>query len=111
MKKNLFITLRNLPFFVVTGNNFHVRTFFLLVDLRYGDFKPIVHDWIRSFSCRPCTSETTVSLACAAGGIVRVQFWRRSRDPKKGVGTRHLKYRLPENPGILNSPHTSVRGN
>ena len=30
---------------------------------------------------------------------------------KKGVGTRRLKYRLPENPGILNSPHTSVRGN
>ena len=30
---------------------------------------------------------------------------------KKGVWTRRLKYRLPENPGILNSPHTSVRGN
>ena len=30
---------------------------------------------------------------------------------KKGVGTRRLKYRLPENPGILNGPHTSVRGN
>ena len=30
---------------------------------------------------------------------------------KKGVGTRRLKYRLPENPGILNSPHTSVRRN
>ena len=30
---------------------------------------------------------------------------------KKGVGTRRLKYRLPENPGILNSPHTSVRVN
>ena len=30
---------------------------------------------------------------------------------KKGVGTRRLKYRLPENPGILNSPHTRVRGN
>ena len=30
---------------------------------------------------------------------------------KKGVGTRWLKYRLPENPGILNGPHTSVRGN
>ena len=30
---------------------------------------------------------------------------------KKGVGTRRLKYGLPENPGILNSPHTSVRGN
>ena len=28
---------------------------------------------------------------------------------KKGVGTRQLKYRLPENPGILNRPHTSVR--
>ena len=51
------------------------------------------------------------SLACAAGGIVRLKFWRSSRDPKKGVGTRLLKYRLPENPGILNSPHTSVRGN
>ena len=41
----------------------------------------------------------------------RLKFWRRSRVPKKGVGTRRLKYRLPENPGILNSPHTSVRGN
>ena len=30
------------------------------------------------------------------------------RSKKKGVGTRRLKYRLPENPGILNSPHTSV---
>ena len=30
---------------------------------------------------------------------------------KKGVGTRRLKYRLPENAGVLNSPHTSVRGN
>ena len=30
---------------------------------------------------------------------------------KKGVGTRWLKYRLPENPGILNSPHISVRRN
>ena len=27
---------------------------------------------------------------------------------KKEVGTRRLKYRLQENPGILNSPHTSV---
>ena len=41
----------------------------------------------------------------------RLKFWRRSRVPKKGVGTRRLKYRLPENPGILNGPHTSVRGN
>ena len=41
----------------------------------------------------------------------RLKFWRRSRVPKKGIGTRRLKYRLPENPGILNSPHTSVRGN
>ena len=30
---------------------------------------------------------------------------------KEGVGMRWLKYCLPENPGILNSPHTSVRGN
>ena len=30
---------------------------------------------------------------------------------KKGVGTRRLKYRLPENPGTLNSPHTSARRN
>ena len=30
---------------------------------------------------------------------------------KEGVATRRLKYRLPENPGILNSPHTSVRRN
>ena len=30
---------------------------------------------------------------------------------KKGVGTRWLKYHLAENAGILNSPHTSVRGN
>ena len=42
----------------------------------------------------------------------RLKFWRRSRVPKKkGVGTRRLKYRLPENPCILNGPHTSVRGN
>ena len=33
------------------------------------------------------------------------------RSKKKGVGTRRLKYRLPENLGILNSPHTSVGGN
>ena len=30
---------------------------------------------------------------------------------KEGVGTRRLKYRLPENPSILNSPHSSVRTN
>ena len=30
---------------------------------------------------------------------------------KKGVGTKLLKYRLPENPGSLSSPHTSVRRN
>ena len=30
---------------------------------------------------------------------------------KKGVGTRSLKYCLPENSRILNSPHTSVRRN
>ena len=41
----------------------------------------------------------------------RLKFWPRSRVPKKRVGTRRLKYRLPENPGILNGPHTSVRGN
>ena len=50
-----------------------------------------------------------------AGGIV----WVRDESvgsgavfQKKGVGTSwRLKYRLPENPGILNSPHTSVRRN
>ena len=41
----------------------------------------------------------------------RLKFWQQSRVPKKGVGTRRLKYRLPENPGILNSPHTSVQRN
>ena len=30
---------------------------------------------------------------------------------EKGAGTRRLKYRLPENPGILNSLHTSLRRN
>ena len=30
---------------------------------------------------------------------------------KKEVGTRRLKYRLQENPGILNSPHPSLRRN
>ena len=30
---------------------------------------------------------------------------------KNGVGARRLKHLLPENPGILNSPHTSVRRN
>ena len=57
------------------------------------------------------SSSTYRRIACAAGGIVLLKFWRRSRDPKKGVGTRRLKYRLPENPGILNSSHTSVRRN
>ena len=27
-------------------------------------------------------------VACAAGGIVWLKFWRRSHDPKKGAGTR-----------------------
>ena len=27
-------------------------------------------------------------VACAAGGIVLLKFWRRSHDPKKGAGTR-----------------------
>ena len=31
-------------------------------------------------------------LACVAGGIVWLKFWRRGRDPKKGVGTRRLKF-------------------
>ena len=30
---------------------------------------------------------------------------------KKGVGMKWLKYRLPENLGILNNPHTSVQRN
>ena len=29
-------------------------------------------------------------LACVDGGSERLKFWRRSRDPKKGVGTRRL---------------------
>ena len=33
-------------------------------------------------------------LACAARRIVWLKFWRRSRDPKKGVGMSRLKYRL-----------------
>ena len=41
----------------------------------------------------------------------RLKFCWQSRDLKKGVGTRHLTYCLPENPGILNSPHTIVRRN
>ena len=41
----------------------------------------------------------------------RLKFGGGAVFQKKGVGTRRLKYRLPENPGILNSPHTSVRGN
>ena len=40
------------------------------------------------------------SWRCCVG--VRLKFWQRSRVPKKGVGTGWLKYRLPENPGILN---------
>ena len=38
----------------------------------------------------------TFYIACVAGSIVsaRLKFWRRSRDPKKGVGTRRLKYVL-----------------
>ena len=58
-------------------------------------------------------TSTRSAIACAAGGIVlagaRLKFWQRSRDPEEKVGTRRLKYRLPENPSILNSPHTSVR--
>ena len=54
------------------------------------------------------------SIACVAGGIVWVRdysFGGGAVFQKKGVETRRLKYRLPENPGILNSPHTSVRRN
>ena len=29
-------------------------------------------------------------LVCVDGGSARLKFWRRSRDPKKGVGTRRL---------------------
>ena len=39
----------------------------------------------------------------------QLKFCWQSCDLKKGVGTRHLTYCLPENPGILNSPHTIVR--
>ena len=54
-----------------------------------------------------------VDVACVAGGIVwvRESFDGGAVFQKKGVGTWRLKYRLPENPGILNGPHTSVRGN
>ena len=31
-------------------------------------------------------------LACVGGGSARLKFWRRSRDPKKGVGTRRLNF-------------------
>ena len=31
-------------------------------------------------------------LACVDGGSARLKFWRRSRDPKKGVGTRRLNF-------------------
>ena len=55
--------------------------------------------------------KSSLTVACAVGGIAWLKFWRRSCDLKKGVGTRHLKYRPPENPSILNSPHTSVQGN
>ena len=41
----------------------------------------------------------------------RLKFWRRSRVPKKGTGDEAVEIPLPENPGILNSPHTSVRRN
>ena len=41
----------------------------------------------------------------------RLKFGGGAVFQKKGVGTRRLKYRLQENLGILNSPHTSVRGN
>ena len=33
----------------------------------------------------------------------RLMFWLGAVFQKKGVGTRRLKYRLPESPGILNS--------
>ena len=58
------------------------------------------------------TNDSKASLRswrCCVGA--RLKFWRRSRVPKKGSRTKRLKYHLPENPGILNSPHTSVRRN
>ena len=41
----------------------------------------------------------------------RLKFWRRSRVPKKGSRDEAVEIPPARKPGILNSPHTSVRGN
>ena len=42
---------------------------------------------------------------------VRLKFWRQSRILKRGSRDEAVEIPLPENPGILNSLHTSVRRN
>ena len=58
------------------------------------------------------------ALACVAGGIVGARTNVLTAEPVKAsgeaarrMGRRTLKYRLHENHGFLNSPHTSVREN
>ena len=41
----------------------------------------------------------------------RLKFWRWSRVPKKGSRDEAVEIPPARKPGILNSPHTSVRGN
>ena len=41
----------------------------------------------------------------------RLKFWRRSRVPKKARMDEAVEIPPARKPGILNSPHTSVRGN
>ena len=41
----------------------------------------------------------------------RLKFWRRSRVPKKGSRGEAVEIPPARKPGILNGPHTSVRGN
>ena len=41
----------------------------------------------------------------------RSKFWQQSRVPKKGSREEVVEIPPARNPGILNSPHTSVRRN
>ena len=55
-------------------------------------------------------------VACVSGGIVsarEIKFGggadKASGEAARRMGRGTLRYRLPENHGFLNSPHTSVR--
>ena len=46
-------------------------------------------------------------VACAAGGIVWLKFWRRSHDPKKGAGTRRYFSSLAASPLVGAKSHST----